>query len=74
MPLDPLFTSNVSLSLKRPRKISKKRLLNPDKIFRKELRKLKRSGKPIFVTGKPSLTGFRPPKKVWDDKRITHAA
>jgi hypothetical protein len=73
MPIDPYFSSAFKYSPKRPRKVSKKFLLNPDTVFRRKLREEKKKGHPIFVTGGPSLTGFRPPKKVWDEKRITHA-
>jgi len=74
MPIDPYFTSAVPVRYKLKRKISKKRLLNPYDKFRKDMKKARKAGNPYLVSGRPCLTGFKPPKKVWDDKRITPPA
>ncbi len=67
MPLDPFFTSGVSLPVKarihkRKRKVVE--VLNPAKTF---ARKIARQGG-YFIKNSPSLTGFKPPEKKWDER------
>jgi hypothetical protein len=65
MPLDPFFTSTATIKQRLRRKVSKKRLLNPDEVFRKDKKK---SRSVIPMQGAPALEGFKPPEKVWDVK------
>jgi hypothetical protein len=64
-PIDPYFTSAVKGEQRRPRHVSKGKLKNPDKKARERIIRARRKGRPTFVTGSKSKTGFKPPRKVW---------
>lgn len=79
MPIDPYFTSRKTEEVKQPRKRAvtatqvRKQLLNPDERYRKMRRRLKAKGKPFISNGgHESLTGFKQPKKVWDERKETN--
>jgi hypothetical protein len=71
IPIDPYFTSAVKTK-SWPRGVKFKNrakvLKNPDELFKEEAKKQRRAGKSMFVIGGPALTGYRPPRKVWDEK------
>jgi hypothetical protein len=71
MPIDPFFTSAVSqkqrpLSAKVRREFMK--AADPtDKL--KKLKHQRKRGRPHIVTGGPALTGFKPPRLVWNQSQ-----
>jgi hypothetical protein len=71
MPIDPFFTS-AALQKQRPLSAKVRREFMKAADAADKLKKLKRQrkrGRPYVVTGGPALTGFKPPRKVWNQSQ-----